>query len=150
MRRNTQHPRATHSRHPMMKPTPFVLGKAHPSPRSRCPCLVPHALYQPNEERMKSDRGILVGFHPCELECRFASRNVWVEANSGQSTFCRAAKWNVNEIHGTQRTKLVLESCRSCCVVPVVARSLNGTPPQRSWTGSFPGFASNRPDLFSL
>jgi hypothetical protein len=71
---------------------------------------VPRALYQPNEERVKGDRRVLVGIHPVKLEFRFASRNIWSEANPGQSTFCRAAKWNVNEIHGTEETKLVRES----------------------------------------
>jgi hypothetical protein len=64
---------------------------------------------------MKGDRRILVGIQPCELEFRFVLRNVWAEANPGQSAFCRVSKWNVNEIHGMERTKLVRESCRSCC-----------------------------------
>ena len=67
---------------------------------------------------MKGDRRVLVGIHPRELEFRFASRSIWAEANPGQSTFCRAAKWNVNEIHGTEGTKLVRESSggRGCSV----------------------------------
>jgi hypothetical protein len=87
---------------------------------------------------MKGDRRVLVGVQPCELEFRFVSRNTWAEANPGQSTFCRAAGWDVNEINGTERTKPVHESCSSCCIVPVVVQSLNGTLLQRSWTGSLP------------
>jgi hypothetical protein len=81
---------------------------------------------------VKGDRRVLVEIHPRELEFELASRNLWGGANPGRSTFCRAAKWNVNAIHGTEGTKLVRESSGGCCVVPVVARSLNGTPLQRS------------------
>ena len=39
-------------------------------------CLAPCLLHWTGGGRMKGDRKILVGIHPCELEFRFASCNV--------------------------------------------------------------------------
>ena len=127
----------------MRTPVSFVLGKAHLLVPDAV-CLVPRVLCQPYEKRIKGDRTILVGIRPRKVEFRFASRNIWAEATPGQSTFCRAAKWNVNEIRGTGRTKLAQESCGSYRIVPVVAQRY--TPVD----GIISSICSPRLDLVSL
>ena len=96
----------------MRTPVSFVLGKAHLLVPDAV-CLVPRVLCHPYEKRIKGDRTILVGIRPREVEFRFASRNI---------AFCRAAKWDVNEVHETERTELAQVSCESYCIAPVVAQ----------------------------
>jgi hypothetical protein len=144
MRRNTQRPRATHSSHPMRTPTPFVLRKGHPSSRSRCYLSCARVLYRPGGGRMKDDQRILGGSNPVNLN--LGLRHVTFEQKQPHGRVHSAELLNGMSTKSMERRR---RNSYASCVVPVVARSLKGTPPQRSWTGSFPRFASTRLDLVS-
>jgi hypothetical protein len=74
---------------------------------------------------MNGDRRILVGM---KLNLGLYRVTFEQEQPLGTGVHSVAARRDFNEIHRTERAKLVREYCRSCCIVPAAARSLNSTP----------------------